>query len=166
MSALGLVFFMVGCATTNNTGATFSPNTLKPKSDIGTVVFYRPKPDTSLAISILDLGLGDLGAAMMTWDIAADDQKVALLGDDTFVTVELPPGKHKLNGQTGMIDTIENVEIMPNTVQYIKAFRVGYGPGTSLILKEVNADTAQADLRGMKLLINPEKWEYMLSHGD
>lgn len=159
-------FLITGCATTNNTGAEFSPNILKPKIDMGTVVFYRPKPETPAAIQVLELGLGDIGAAMQKWTIAADDQKIALLGDETFVIVELPPGKYKFNGQTSMIDTIENVEIMPGIVQYIKAFRVGTSFGTSLILKEVDPDTAQNNLKGMKLQINPEKWAYTLSHGD
>ncbi len=155
-----------GCATTKNTGAVFSPNMLKPKNDVGTVVFYRPKPETPAYIQVLELGLGDVGAAMQTWSIAADNQKIAILGDETFEIVELPIGKHKFNGQTSMIDTIENIEIMPGIIQYIKAFRVGTSFGTSLILKEVNADTAQNELKDLKLQINPEKLEYTLSHGD
>lgn len=161
-----VIGMLSGCATTNNTGAVFSPNSLKPKSDMGMVVFYRPEPETPAYIQVLELGLGDIGAAMQTWPIAADDQKIALLGDKTFTIVGLPPGKHKFNGQTSMIDTIENVEIMPGIVQYIKAFRAGTSFGTSLILKEVNADTAQNELKNLKLQVNPEKLEYTLSHGD
>jgi hypothetical protein len=137
---------VAGCAT--HTGARFSPKDISTKSNVGTVIFYRPH----------QLSLVGLGGTIGRWTIAANDKKITALGDGTFTKVELPPGPYKFNGQTSIIDTIEKIEIKPGAVHYVKAFKRGFSFWTFLILKEVSEQTAGQDLQKLVLQINNEKW--------
>ncbi len=137
---------VTGCAT--HTGAQFSQQDITAKSNLGTVIFYRPHQ-----FSFVGFG-GTIGR----WTIAANDKKITALGDGTFTKVELPPGSYKFNGQTSIIDTVEKIEIKPGAVHYVKAFKRGFSFWTFLILKEVNEQTARQDLQKLVLQINDEKW--------
>ena len=150
-------FFLAlsGCASHNN-GAEFSQHALKPKSDMGTVVFYRPHQGNFMWF----------GGTIGRWAIAANDKVITALGDATYTVVELPPGQYKFNGQTQIIDTIENIEVKAGTVQYIRAIHRGFSYWNYLTLKEVDQAFAKNELQGLPLQINPENWSYTLSHGD
>lgn len=155
MIVVMIVLLITGCAT-NNTGAEFSQNTTKPKSDTGTIVFYRPHQGNFMWF----------GGSIGRWAIAANDKVITALGDATYTVVELPPGQYKFNGKTQLIDTIENIEIKPGTIQYIRAVHRGFSWWNYLILKEVDQAFAEKELQGLPLQINPENWTYILSHGD
>ncbi len=131
---------MTGCSA-KKLGEPFSPAMLTPKIGVGTVVFYRPSQ-----------GFG------LRWGIAANDTRISAISNDTFTIVELPPGPYKFNTLTSMIDTVENIEIKDGAVQYVRAEQYGWSYWTYITLKEVSKTIAQAELKGLRMQINREKW--------
>lgn len=147
LALLGALLSASGCAT--NTGAPFSQTHIEPKSDMGTVVFYR-EPEVNF------LGMS---SPIGRWGIELDDEPITALGAATYSKVEIEPGMHKFNAKTSAIDTVENIEVKPGTIQYIKTFSRGFGGGwfCYIVLKEVDEHTAKEDLQSLALQINNEQ---------
>lgn len=135
-----------GCAT--NTGATFNKANIESKSDMGTVIFYREP----------ELNFLGMSSPLGRWAINANDKTITALNESTYTKVDLEPGMYKFSGKTSAIDTVENIEIKPGKIQYLKVFSRGFGGGwfCYIVIKEVNESEALSDLKNMTIQINDD----------
>lgn len=151
---------LFGCSA--GSGIKFSEKDMpKIVGDNGLVVFYRPAREVNPMGIFFEFGI-DTGV----FDIAANDQKIAQVGSETFATAVLPIGDYKVNTQTKVIDEAINISVNAGSIQYIKVERWGYSYWTQILLKLIEADTAKKEIKELTLQENPNKWTYTKAHSD
>ncbi|RPE86070.1 uncharacterized protein DUF2846 [Vespertiliibacter pulmonis] len=101
-----LALVLVGCA-----GGTKAPR----QQDYVAKMFNVPSDGTSnLYIYRNEILGGDVGM-----DIYIDEKRIARTGPQTYILVNLPAGKHRIEGFAGRKPSVLTVNLLPNSLKFI-----------------------------------------------